>query len=87
MKTYHNMNIIVQTTSAYESYLNGKTKELRHLIISQEILFLTEVTRNNFGALTISIPYGSPVELIIEYVMMFLTYSGMEQEIHRNTSK
>ena len=60
---------------------------LRHLIISLEIFYWTQVTRKNFGLLHISMTYGSPSELIINYVVMFLTYYGMEQYLHTNISK
>ena len=38
------------------------------------------------GALTISIPYGYPAELRTDYVVMFLTSYGMEQDLHKNIS-
>ena len=55
MKTCHDMNIIVQTTGGDAYDLNGKREApIRHLLWNQ-------VTRNNLGALAISITYGSPV--------------------------
>ena len=58
-----------------------------NLIIPQEIYYWNQVTRKNFGNLPLSIPYGSPSELIIYFVVMFINYSGMEQYLHTNTSK
>ena len=57
------------------------------ILISQEIFYWTQVTRNNFGVLPISISYGSPGELRIYRVVIFLPSSDTEQEIHTNTSK
>ena len=88
MNTCHGMNIIVQTTVGDASYQNGKSESPNILlIISQELFYWTKVTRNKFGALRISTPYYSPVKLRIDYALMFLTSSGMEQDIHTNTSK
>ena len=88
MKICHNMNIIVQTICVDASSLNGKVKFLiRHLIISRELFFWTQATRKNFGVFHISMPYGSPAELRIYYVVMFPTYYGMEQDLHTNISK
>ena len=60
---------------------------IRNLVISQELFYWTQVTINNFGALPISIPYGSPAELIISCVVVLLNSSEMEQDLHTNTSK
>ena len=43
--------------------------------------------RKNLGVLHISMPYGSPAELRIDYVVMFFTFYGMEQNLHTNISK
>ena len=48
---------------------------------------LHKVTRKNLVVLTISIPYGSHAKLRIDCVAMFINYSGMEQDLHTNTSK
>ena len=58
---------------------------VRHLIISQELFYLTQITRKNFGALPISTIYGSPAKLRIDFVVMFLNSSDMEQDLHKNT--
>ena len=82
------MNIFVQNTGGDASSLNGKRKfQIRHLLILQEIFYLTKVTKNTFGDFTISIPSSSPAELRIYCVVMFLTFSGMEQDFYTNTSK
>ena len=61
--------------------------QTRHLLISQEIFYWTEVTRKNFGDYPISMPSGYPPILRIFCVVMFLTVSGMYQDLHKNTSK
>ena len=82
-KTCHNMNIIVQITGGDSSSLNGKEKsQIIYLLISQEILYYNQVTRNNFVTLPISMTYGSTSELIIDCVVMFLTSYGMYQDLH-----
>ena len=79
------MNIIVQTTGGYEFLSVVKLKVLkRHLLISRDIFYLNQVTINNFGVLPINIPYGSPVELRIYCMVVFLTSYGMEQDLHKN---
>ena len=66
----------------------GKLKsQIRHLIMSQELFYLTQVTKNKFGDLPISIPSGYTAKLIIGFVMMFLNYSGEYEYHHTNTSK
>ena len=88
MNTCHNMNIIVQTTSGYGSFINGKIKRLiRHLLISQELFYWNQVTRKNFDYLPISMSNGSPAELRIDYVVMFPTYFGTKQYLNTHTSK
>ena len=88
MKTCHNMNIIVQTKEGYESSLNCKREiPKRHMLISKELFYLNKVTRKNFVVLTISIPSGSPEEPRIGWVLILLTYSGMDQDLHTNTPK
>ena len=57
------------------------------MLISQDILYWTQATIKNFGALPIIMTYGSPVEMGIDYVVILSTSSGMEQDIHTNTSK
>ena len=57
------------------------------LIISQDTLYLTQFTRNKSGNSPISMPYGSLAKLIIGCVVMLLTSSGMEQDLHTKTSK
>ena len=88
MKTCHNINIIVQTKEGYESSLNCKREiPKRHMLISKELFYLNKVTRKNFVVLTISIPSGSPDELRIGCVVMFLNSYGMEQYLHTKTYK
>ena len=58
----------------------------RQFLISQEIFYLNKVTRKNLGALPIIMPYESPIELIIDFVDMLLSSSGMEEDLHTNTS-
>ena len=88
MNTYHNMNIIVQTTGGDASPLNGKSeipnKTLSNITIS---LLLNSIQKKDFFALLISMIYGFTVKLIIYCVAMLFTYSGMEQDLHTNTSK
>ena len=59
---------------------------IRHLLISQYIFYWNQFTIKNFGDLTISIPYGSLIELIIDCVVILLNSYGMEQDLHTNTS-
>ena len=71
-------------------HLNSMLKDkyqIIHLLISQELFYLNKVIRKNFFDLTISVPYESPAELIIYCVVMFLTSSGMEQDLHTNIKK
>ena len=58
-----------------------------HFPIPQELFYLTQVTIKDFGVYTTSMTYGSPSELRINSVVMLLTSSGMEQDLHTNTSK
>ena len=60
---------------------------IRHLLISQELFYWTQVKRKNFGVLLISMSYGYPSKPIIDCVVMLLTSSYMEQNIYSNTSK
>ena len=55
--------------------------------ISKKLFYWTQVTINNFVTLNISMTYGSPSELVIGYVVMFLTLSGMYQYHDIDTSK
>ena len=88
LNTCHKMNIISQTTGGYASSLNGKVKVLiRPLLVSQELLYWTQDTINNFGDFPIIMSYVSPAKLRIGCVVMFLTSSGMEQDLHTNTLK
>ena len=88
MKICHNMNIIVQTTCGYASSINGKSESLiRHLLISRDLFYWTQVTINNFGVFHISMPSGYPAEPIIYCVVMFLISYGMEQDLYTNISK
>ena len=68
------------------SMLKSKS-QIRHLLISQELFYLNQVSRNNFGSSSISMIYGPPSIMIIGCVVMFLTYFGMEQDLHTNISK
>ena len=83
------MNIIVQTTGGVAYYINGNIEIPNNTLdnISKELSSWNKITRKNFGALPISIPYVSPEEPITYCVAMFLTYSGIEQDLHTNTSK
>ena len=55
--------------------------------ITQELLYWTQLTINNFGVLPLSISYSPPSDMRIYCVVMFLTCSYMEQNSHTNTSK
>ena len=68
------------------SMVNAKS-QIRLLIISQELFYWTQVTRNKFSTLPIITLSGSPAELRICYVMMFLTSSSMDQDLRPNTPK
>ena len=66
----------------------GKLKvQIRHLLISQDLLYWTQVTRNNFGDLSISMSYGYPVKLRIYCMMVFLYSYVVEQYLYTNISK
>ena len=60
---------------------------IRHLLISQEIFCWTQVTRKNLCVFPIIIPYGSPTKQRIYCLVVFLTYSGMEQDVNTNVFK
>ena len=64
----------------------GMEKEL-HTNISKELFYCNQVTRKKFGVLPISIPCVSSAKPRIDYMVMFLTSSGMEQDLHTKTSK
>ena len=82
------MNIIVQTTGGYASSLNSKIESPNNTLANiTRALLLNQVTRNNFGVFNISMPYGSPEELIIDCVVMLLTSYCMEQDLPTNISK
>ena len=61
--------------------------QIIYVIISQEIFYWTQVTRKNFGTSPISTPSGSPIEIRIGCVAMFLTSSHMEQYLYTNKWK
>ena len=61
--------------------------QIIHLIITEELFYETKVTRKNFGAFPIIIPSGSSAKLRIGCVVMFITSTGMDQDLHTNTSK
>ena len=61
--------------------------QIKELVISQDILFCNKFTRKKFGTLPIIIPYAYPNKIRIGSVVVFVTYSIMEQELHINTSK
>ena len=50
-------------------------------------LILNSIHRKDFWCLSNSMSYSSPTELRIYFVVMFFTYSGMEQNLHTKTSK
>ena len=57
---------------------NVKLKVLtRHLMISKELFYWTQVIINNFGCLPISMTYGSSSKPRIYYMVMLLTSSVM----------
>ena len=86
-RTCHNMDIIVQNTGRDEYSLNGKSEsQIRHWLISQGPLWLTQVTIRNVGYYTISITYVSPTELRICYTLMLCTSYVMYQDHPKNTS-
>ena len=70
-------------------YLHSMVKaeyKIRHLLISQELFYWTQVISKSFGSLPISEPYGSPTKLIIYFAVILLTSSGMDQDLNINTS-
>ena len=79
IKTCHNMNIIVQTTGSYASSLDGKIE-----IPNKTLANITRVCLMNSSHKK---ELGSPVELRIYCAVIFLTYCGMEQELHTIISK
>ena len=88
MSTYHNMNIIVQTTVGYASSLNGKSESPNKTLDNITSFFCwTQATINNFGVLHISMSYGYPAKLMIDCVVMFLTFYGIEQDLHIKISE
>ena len=79
MKKSHNMNIIVQTTGVDASSLNGKSESPNKTPANiTGALLLSSSHRKNFGVLHITMTYGSPTELKIDCVVMFLTFYGIE---------
>ena len=80
----------VKQKTQVEIYLFSMFKlkyQIRNFLISQELFYLTQVTRKNFGGFTISMPYGSPAELRIDCVEMFITSYVMEQYFSTKISK
>ena len=59
---------------------------IRHLLISLYILYWNQFEKIYFVVLTISMPYFSPFEPRIDFVVMLLTSSGTEQDFNKNTS-
>ena len=86
MSAFNNMYIIVQTTGGDNIHSIGKSdipnKTLDDINIS---FYWTKVTRSNFCAYPISMSSGSPVELIICYVMVILTSYDTDQYHNTNT--
>ena len=60
---------------------------IRHLLIPQELLYLTHVTRKNFGDLPTDMPYVYLTKLRIGCVVILLTYYVIEQDLHTYKSK
>ena len=88
MRTYHNMNIIVQTTGRYEYLLNDKSEiPNKTLDSTTRAILLKSIHKNNYDTWPISMPFGYPTKLRIGCVVMFLNSSIMDQEHHTNTSK
>ena len=82
------MNIIVQTTGGDASSPNGMRESPNKTLANiTETLPLNSSHKKEPVALPISMPYGSSAELRTDCVIMFLTFSGMEQYLHTNTSK
>ena len=50
-------------------------------------LYIYQVTRNNVGAYPISMPSSSPSRLKMGFLVIFLTFYGMDQDHHTNISK
>ena len=71
-------------------YLRSMVKfqsQIIQWLISQELFYLTQVTRNNVGDFPISVPPRYPSKTIICCVVMLLTSYGMYQDHHTKTSK
>ena len=85
MKTCHNMNIIVQNTGGNDSSLNGKSEIPNKTLanITRAIL-LNSSHKKELLCFAYKYPYVSPAEPRIYFVVTFLTYSGMEQDLHTN---
>ena len=60
---------------------------MKHLLTSQEIFYLTQVTGKNFGDLPISMTNCSPDKPRKGSVVMLFISSVMEQDLHINISK
>ena len=87
VSTYHNMNIIVQTTGGGESLLNGKIEILNKTLDNITRAPIVNSEKKNLADLPVSMPYGSTTEPRICFVVMLLTSSGIYQDHHTNTSK
>ena len=61
--------------------------QIIHWLIPQGTFYWPEVTRNKFCAYNIIITSVSTSKLRKSYMVMFLTYSGMDQDQHTNKSK
>ena len=85
MRTYHNTNIIVQTTGGDESSINGKRVIPNNTLTNITIaLLLNSSPMKNFGDTPIIMEYGSTTKLITGYVVMFLASYVMHKYHHTN---
>ena len=88
MKICHNMNIIVQTTGGHESSLNGKIKSTNKTLANiKRALLMNSSLKKELWCFEYQYVILIPAELRIFCVVMLLTSSGIEQELHINTSK
>ena len=77
------MNIMFQTTGSDAYSINGKINIPNNIVANITRALLMKSSHNKyFFALPISIPYGPPAELGMDCVVMFLTSSDMEQDLH-----
>ena len=88
MKTCHNINIVVQNTGRYASPLNGKSEIPNNTFsnITRAVL-LNLIHKKELVPSPISMSSGFFFGIRIGCVVMLLTSSGMEQDLHTNTSK